>query len=261
MKSAILLGDFHCGSYYGLTPPKWRSGYNKKLSKLQGVMYDFYLETISDMTKRCKPSIVLLNGDMIDGRGKKGGGSEQIVTDEIKQIDMAIESCADMEAITGCKKYEVTYGTGYHTGDVNDFEDILAKELGVEARGNSYFKLNKKTFHAVHHSGRSGVPGAYGLDAIMKASVQARLDVQKGEVPFCDVEVRSHVHYYRMDQNSMVTCLQLPALQFPGTKYGRRCTGEYDVGMVQVVVLDSGQVQVYPYFLQGVSKPKVIEYA
>ena len=128
---AILLGDYHCGHCVGLTPPKWQwratAGHTRrdKIATIQAEQWAWYAATI----KRIGPvDLVLANGDLIDGSGHRSGGTEQITTDRQEQTDMAVECLRAIKA----RQYVMTYGTAYHTGDEEDFEDHIAERMDAQ---------------------------------------------------------------------------------------------------------------------------------
>lgn len=199
-----------------------------------------------------KPEIILINGDAIDGPGHKNRGSEQIVTAEDRQVDMAVEVIEFMMKAIGCKNVVMTYGTGYHVGNVIDFEELIASRVGAIIKNDVVFEVGGVNFHARHHVGRTGVPGAYGLNAVGKEAVSYRLDQVVGDRPDAKVFIRSHNHYKRCDSTSSHTLVQLPALEWPNTKFGRRCpVGVYDMGMAVAHVDNNGEVTIQFNLLKG----------
>ena len=86
MKRFVVISDLHCGHRVGITPEQYQHG--KKFIDAQKEMWGIYKETI----KKLQPIDLLgVNGDAIDGHGKRSGGSELIITDIDEQCDMAIE--------------------------------------------------------------------------------------------------------------------------------------------------------------------------
>jgi hypothetical protein len=73
---------------------------------------------------------VFCNGDMIDGRGKKNGGVELITTNLEEQSDIAIKALRRLIVISKSDpKCYFTRGTPYHTGESEDWENIIAKDF------------------------------------------------------------------------------------------------------------------------------------
>ena len=133
-KRALIISDLHCGHIVGLTPPGWQwkvksdSPNIAKYGKIQGVLWNKYRKMISSL----KPiDVLIVNGDAIDGKGKKSGSTEQITSDRQEQCLMATRCIQEIAA----PKVYLTYGTGYHTGDDEDFENEIVdhvKKMGTK---------------------------------------------------------------------------------------------------------------------------------
>jgi hypothetical protein len=187
-------------------------------------------EWYKPLVKRLKPHIVIVNGDAIDGDGKKSGGTEQLTTDRLKQCKMAVKA---LKAIPGKPKFFMSYGTGYHTGDDEDFENIIADDIGaVKIGAEDTIDVNGLHINYRHHIGRSGIPHGRHT-AVAKEKLWNQIWAERGEYPKADVIIRSHVHYYNYAGGPGWLGMTTPALQGYGSKYGaRRMTGTVDVGLV-----------------------------
>ena len=86
-KRVVAMGDLHCGHRVGLTPPKWQSAIKgNKYHKIQVELWEEYKNII----KHLQPiDALIVNGDCIDGRGERSGGTELISTNRQEQINMA----------------------------------------------------------------------------------------------------------------------------------------------------------------------------
>lgn len=240
MKNMLAVGDIHAGHYTGLTPPGW--WFNKiphadlaflqrknKIHDYQKSVWEWFKGELKAMGKI---DICICNGDAIDGMGKKSGGSEQITTDMNQQVQMAKVVLEEIDA----KKYIFTYGTGYHTGDVSDAEDLLAEYFKAKIGAHEWVDIEGVIFDIKHHIGSSGIP--YGRHtAIAKEKLWNHLWNEHEEQPRADVILRSHVHYHSYSGGTNWMGMTLPALQGYGSKYGaRRCNGKVDLGMVNFKV-------------------------
>ena len=121
-------GDFHDGHFAGLTPP----GRHYALDGARGAIGVLQRETwgwFDNEINRLKPfDGASLMGDLIDGDGAASGGTELITTDRNEQVEMA---CKVVETI-GAKHNRFVYGTAYHTGKHEDFENQIAQRFGAE---------------------------------------------------------------------------------------------------------------------------------
>lgn len=231
MKRLVIISDLHSGHQSGLTHPDFDAcpssqGHRRELYKLRRRCWDFYKGKIDAL----KPiDVLLVNGDVIDGKGGRSGGTELITSDRTEQIDMASEAikCAEAGTIV------MSFGTPYHTGDLEDWEQQVAKN--VDARkigGHDWIDINGLIFDYRHYIGSSSVP--YGRHTqIAKERVWNLLWAEHDEYPKSDVIVRSHVHYFRVAIEFGWMGVVTPALQFYGTKYGtRKISGTVDFGLL-----------------------------
>ena len=225
-KRVLVISDQHCGHDLGLTHPSDDFDDGTTHYLVRRTIWEWY----KPLVKRLKPHIVIVNGDAIDGDGKKSGGTEQLTTDRIKQCKMAVKT---LKVIPGKPKFFMSYGTGYHTGDDEDFEDIIAREIEAQKIGaEDTIDVNGLLINYRHHIGRSGIPHGRHT-AIAKERLWNLIWAERKEYPKADVLIRSHVHYYDFDGDFDWLGMTTPALQGYGSKYGgRKCTGTVDVGLV-----------------------------
>jgi len=109
----LVLSDLHCGHRAGLTPPQHQLNIASKWGKLQKEVWDWFERTVENL----KPiTHCFVMGDIIDGKGDRSGGTEQITTDRNVQIEMACEALSLVQASV----YTMVYGTPYHTGSGED---------------------------------------------------------------------------------------------------------------------------------------------
>jgi len=218
--------DSHCGHRVGLTPPQYqsRSGFGK-WEQVQAELWQFYIEKLDQW----KPfDIALLNGDLIDGKGQKSGGSELTTADRLKQAEIAYTAFREI----GAKKYRFTYGTPYHAGTDEDFEQKIVDEFiksGVDAdiNGHGFYEINGRNIDMKHKIAN----GMHHTRATpMLKEIDANMFWFMAEVePLADVVIRSHVHKslgtYQDGKFGFIT----PALMGLGDKYGSRQCGNVTV--------------------------------
>ena len=233
-KRLVVIADLHSGSCVGLTHPDWQSSHvmndrtkRNKYSLLQRQCWDFYYKTIMSL----KPiDILMINGDCIEGKDEKGGGTELIVTDRQDQAEMA----ADAIKICSADKIFMTYGTPYHVSSSGeDFENLVKEYVKAERIGShEWLDINGKVFDFKHKVGSSGLPHTR-FTAIAREKLWSVMWAERKEQPSSDVVVRSHVHYFEAVMNKDFLGITTPALQAMGTKYGgRQCTGTIDFGLL-----------------------------
>jgi hypothetical protein len=239
MKRILVLADLHCGHLVGLTAPHWQTdspdsdGRTKrgKFAPIQREAWDWYVKNV---TAGGPYDLVVVNGDAIDGRGDRSGGNEQITTDRQEQVDMAC--VAIRKALIGKPKLVMTYGTGYHTGNEEDWENDIAKELQAEKIGShEWVESSGVVFDFKHFISGSQTPMGRTA-ALERAAIWNMLWADQEYTPRADVLVRSHVHYckYAGDATTQPYLrLTTPALQAMGTRFGsRKCEGLVTFGFV-----------------------------
>ena len=229
-KRVLVLSDFHSGHVLGLTHPSYDYTTGHKTQTAHYQVRRTIWEWYKDKVKRLKPDIVIFNGDAIDGKGEKSGGTELLTLDRDEQCEMAI---AALQAIPRRPKLFMSYGTPYHSGINEDWEDIIAREMEAEKIGaEDTVDVNGLLINYRHHIGRSSIPHGRHT-AVAKEKLWNAIWAERGEYPRADVIVRSHVHYYNYAGGPSWLGMTTPALQGYGSKFGaRRVTGTVDVGMV-----------------------------
>jgi hypothetical protein len=223
----VIMSDLHCGHRVGITPPSWRIRQGSRYFVPQEEMWRQYTLTL-DMLKPIDK--LICNGDAIDGDGGKSGGVELIVTDRLEQAAMAVEVIEYAQA----KKHAFIYGTGYHTGLVEDFEDEIAKHFLAPISGQEQYNINGTIIDCKHKIGNSSIPHGKGT-AISKERLWNVIWAEHEEQEKADIIIRSHVHYYWACEESTWLGIITPALQGQGTKFGsRQCSGHVDFGLVWI---------------------------
>ena len=234
MKKIAIISDLHCGHRAGLTPPKYQyQPERSKYGEAQKSIYEQYLAAI----ERWSPvDVLIVNGDAIDGKGDRTGGSELITSDRDEQVEMAYEAITAWKAPT----IIMTYGTGYHTGKEEDWEAVLCSELNAEIHAHVWPEIDGVIFDVKHFAPGSVVPyGRYTGPA--RSRVWNLLWNERELQPKARVFIRSHVHAFTHSGDSRHLVMTTPALQAPSTKYGaRQCEGTVDCGFV-VFTCDEGK--------------------
>lgn len=242
----LVISDLHCGHRAGLTPPRWQmrppekeSQWTKreKYAAIQREAWSWYSKNVR---AHGPYGLVVCNGDAIDGRGERSGGTELITGDREEQCDMA-ETCIQ-RAMSKGTKLVMTYGTAYHTGAEEDWEGRIAANLRAEKIGShEWIETHGIVFDFKHHIGSSSVPHGRHT-AISRDALWNALWAERGLQPKSDVIVRSHVHFFQYCGDATLGLrLTTPGLQTMGSKYGsRRCSGLVDFGFVVFDVDKSG---------------------
>jgi len=247
-KRVVVISDLHCDHRVGLTPPTWQIVDNKiyrHFLTFEKEVWRFYKDTI----KEIQPiDILVVNGDCIDGKGERSGGTELLEADRNIQCDIAAE------CISICKAKEIVmvHGTPYHVGVTEDFERNVAEKVNAKKiGGHEWLDVNGTIFDFKHHIGSSTIPHGRAT-AILRDQLWNDLWSLDDGQPKADILVRSHVHYhvYAGDPSHLV--MTTPALMGYGSKYGiRKCSGKVDIGLVHFDVDNKGGYTWGSHILKG----------
>jgi hypothetical protein len=245
-KRVVIISDKHCGHRAGLTPPSFWSKVSggshqmisEKFYKVQVALWNAFKGMIK---RRGKIDILIVNGDSIDGRGEKSGSTELLYVDRNIQTQMAVDCIKEVNADT----ILMTRGTGYHTGNREEYEDNIADKVGAKKiEDHAWYDINGVIFDVRHFVGSSGIP--HGRSTAIKKSVlwntiwSERNEQPRGE-PGKIVVIRSHVHYFDYNGNADYLAIITPALQGMGSKFGAKiCEGTVDFGLIYFDIEDDG---------------------
>jgi len=227
-KRGLVISDLHCGHKIGFTPPRYdyETEYNMNLFQTRRMIWDW---THKEAKKRGPYDFMIVNGDCIDGRGEKSGSTELLTVDRLVQCNMAAEAIRSFKV----PKIFMSYGTGYHTGTLEDLEDIIADKIGAaKIGGEDNLDVNGCIINYRHHISRSSIPHGRHT-AVAKERLWNVMWAMRSEYPQAQIILRSHVHYHSYAGGPGWVAMVTPALQNYGSKYGSRIvTGEVDIGFV-----------------------------
>ena len=247
MKRLLVISDLHCGHRGGLTPPSWQ--YNQyddenvrgKFGKLQSTVWGWYKKTVEGIGH---VDMLICNGDAVDGKGTRSGGTELLTSDRNEQCEIAAECLNLIDA----KKTLLIKGTPYHVGSEEDWEDNLADKVNATDVGyHEWVDAEGVILDFKHKVGGSSVPYSRGT-APARDALWNTLWHERGLQEKADVIVRSHVHYHVYGGDGRTLWLTTPALQ-AWSKYGTaQCNGTIDLG-VTLFTCDKGEYKWYTKLL------------
>ena len=252
MRRIVIISDMHCGSRAGLTPPDWMypehcaDHERETFARNQRLTWAWFSRTID----RLRPiDYLFVNGDAIDGKGDRSGGTEQLESDRSKQAEIASEIIRFIAA----PKIVMIYGTPYHVGNEEDWERLVANDVNAgKIGGHEWVEVNGVVFDLKHKVGGSQIPHGRYTAVAREALWNLVWSTQDGQ-PKADVIVRSHVHYFAHCGNSSTLAIVTPALQGWGSKFGvRECAGTVDIGFLHFDVRGKGDYDWHAHIL----KPK-----
>jgi len=240
MKRLLIIADTHTNHQLGLTPPEYQNIFYKEI---QSIGWNFYSKTVKELNA----DAVLFNGDIID-LANFHDKTEFITTNTEHARQMAIEVIYEIPNINNIEKIFIR-GTGVHTKQNEEQEDLIAENFDCVAYDSKKFKINGTIIHARHTSSKGGT--AYGSVTPLQRSavIQILNDISKNQVK-ADLYIRSHCHDFNIVQRSLFTAMTTPALQFAGSTYGRGLTGFYDFGISWIDFDDEGNFNIYHKILK-----------
>lgn len=235
MKTLVIISDTHCGSIYGLTPPEYQSKNSPHHQSLQKEAWRAY----RSLTMRwADPDVLLVNGDLIEGRQERQGGAELLTNDRNIQCDMAMRAISSWNA----KDILISYGTAYHVGDeAEDFEYTIAKQLKARIEGRLFFELEGLTFDVRHKVGHSSVMTGRA-NGLLREIMWNLIKEADGNWHKTDVIIRSHTHYHIWVESNKKIAFTTPALQLSRGRYGsRELSGTTHWGAIRLTI-HNGQI-------------------
>ena len=235
--------DVHGGHRAGLTPAGYQDALDGAFpffARLQRETWKWFADEVDALKPFHAAAWV---GDMIDGRGEKSGGTELITPDRNTQLNIA----ESVVGYVGAETNRFVRGTGYHTGNVEDFEDNLASRFDAKISDQAWIRKHGVTFHLKHHIGSTSTPYGKGTP-LMKDMLWSLLWAEMEAQPKANIFLRGHTHrYLGIDdvgpRGEIRQGYCLPALQAAATKFGaRRCSGIVHFGFMHFDIYPDGRV-------------------
>lgn len=234
-----VITDTHAGAKAGLVPPRYQS---EDMGPLPPYMWDWYATTLGNLPQA---DIVLHNGDMTDGEGKKG-------TVGLFETDVRIQgqiAAAVIKAANG-KKYRLVRGTPFHTDSVTAYEDYVADLLTAPIADEQYLLVNGVRIGCRHVVSKSNTP--YGQETLLsKERHRDFLDSVRTESEDARLIIRGHVHSYQYIDDGRHAAMIAPCMKWPDSDpFGRtQRPFHYDIGFVDILIEADGEIRLRPYFL------------
>lgn len=235
-KRLLVVADTHCGVGTGLTAPEYYDPFYKDINR---VGWEYYANKVNELN----PDIVLCNGDLVDGPGRKDS-ADHITTDMGKQVKMAIRVLEEIKKVNPKVKFIFTRGSGYHVKTDTEHEDYIAAHFEEPIKDSVKFDINGLLIHARHVTGKGGTVYS-SMTSFQRSSIVTMLNDVFENKESASLYIRSHIHELNVIRRSGFTGLTTPCMQFKGSTYGRNCTGFYDYGLSWVDIVNGTDYQVY----------------
>lgn len=228
MKYIFFGSDTHCGSLTGLTPPEHNIAVSKKEVELYKLyqtrfrLWNWFINEVNTTIRSLnifKFDAAMWNGDLIDGQGKKTGGTELLTSDRNRQVEIAKSVVANVPA----NERFFTFGSPYHTGNEEDFEENIAKSFNAQIDSIGNYNINDLQVNMKHHIANTNSVSSR-FTALSGAQIRQLLWDLQMQQKRANLIIRSHVHRCAFvgDPASNFQGWTTPSLQGIGGKYGSR---------------------------------------
>lgn len=235
-KKIVILSDTHAGSEFAPYPERLLPA---DASLHLGTRYmNECFEHAKEEIGKC--DLVILNGDLIDGRQKKSGGLGLYTPHLRGQVEAAIELLAPITA--KAKRVMRVLGTPYHD-DEHDPLGLLDSELGIdsddvddvfdlELRGSGILNVtHHPSFKFEHKGGGMSKTAFYNL-----------VNAARRKAPRARWIVESHLHFYAQFEDADVRVTACPCWQLP-TPWARKINRRRFVSDIGCIVMEHDPTQ------------------
>ena len=186
-KRILVVNDMHVGSTMGIMPDKVEldDGNTVYANKLQRELYSNWRKMIDDIGH---VDVCICNGDLCDGINYIEDGNGLWTVDKDIQVQTAAELLKDIKA----DNYHGLCGSGYHTGNKYNLDEMVMKELEGTFDMECVLNYEDVVFHVRHETGFTSVPYTRS-NPLNKDMVNTILE--REEYGHIDVFLRAHTHY------------------------------------------------------------------
>lgn len=208
MKTICFLGDTHYGGKTALWP---ESNLPADVKKYAGTRYlnkclDHFIESTPDTI-----DLLVLMGDLIDGKQRKSDGVGVFTADLGEQVDGAIEGLRPL--LLKSKRICRVWGTPYH----EEFHNALAafdREFDIKTVDQVLdIDIDGQILNVAHHPSSGAV--LYQGTAVDKEALWSSIAAYEKSVPDARWIIRAHKHNYIMQETRFRTVAITPCWQLP----------------------------------------------
>lgn len=198
-------GDVHCGSVVGLWPVD-----DLPAKKFVGIRY--LMDCYEDMVRWMPPlDLLVLTGDLIDGKQYKSSGVGVLTTDVGEQADAAAKVLKKLAS--KAKRIYRVWGTPYHeTHDavLKIVDEALKVHLTQQVIN---LELPTGILNLAHHP--AGGASIYQGTVVDREALWSEIAAYEGKVPDPRFIIRGHKHTYFLQETATRTICLLPCWQLP----------------------------------------------
>jgi hypothetical protein len=211
IETALVIGDMHDGSRFGLAPPSW---WSKRTQFMSEWLWKCWMHMIDWLPPEI--DLLVLNGDLIEGQQKRGDSVGLYTADLSEQTDMAIETLEPLAK--KCKRIIRVGGTAYHEGFHGNLK-ALDKHFGIDCPKDPrdhisrYIKLaDGAVMHVAHHPG--GGSTLYKGTNMDRELLWSKIAAKCHAIPDANILIRNHLHFYGCLADAQKMIIQNPCWQW-----------------------------------------------
>jgi hypothetical protein len=214
-----VVSDLHTGSHLGLWHPSLKNPYGETANMNAGQrwLYECWRD-LYKLAKQRRPSVLVVNGDLLDGEGRKSMGTEQYSTITAAQQKAAIKLLEPFADIVD--EVVVLVGTPYHDGVNGSDVEAVATALGAVPRpGNKDWHSHENldldvdgvTINFNHEIAIAS--SFYRATPYWREMMFAAMAELAGAYPHAKCIVRSHAHSWVHVENVSQHVIGTPCFQ------------------------------------------------
>ena len=235
---ALVVSDMHVGSVFGVWNKSYPIGNSTFTNPVQKVLFQYWVD-LCTFLHRWKPTILLLNGDLIEGPNYRYGGRYLTTASMTEQAECAL-SLLRMMPIRGIEVY-VIGGGDYSRSEFIDSHQMIVESLRGEFCDDQLF-LDAKG-HTIHLSHGSSTAFVYYEQVLAREGMFADQTSVAGQTPDVEILLRAHWHKWIHIQRAWKDDADRHIIVGPGFQGQDECMAKRsplrlvpDVGVVQLSI-------------------------
>jgi len=223
-ESIGIQADLHCGSQWGIMPPKWtppKRGGEMRANVGQAWLWKWWMWQAHAWRDVLGGDLdlLVLNADIIDGKQYKAQAIGIITADLTEQADIAYHVVSAFCDVVKPTKIVRTTGTAYHEPADNPM-GVLDEKLGIKTALDD-ISLDLGEGRAMHVQHDPGCGGAIYKGTVIDREILWSIIAESlKKAPASTHIVRSHLHYGHIMMTHGKTFVLTPCWQLQ-TRYAR----------------------------------------
>jgi len=261
-ESIGVVADLHCGSRWGLFPPRWSNVRQNVGQRYLWRWWLWHVEKWKEILGGKPLDLLVVNGDLIEGKQPRSRSTGLVTADLQEQAEIGALCLKPLVDALRPRKRVRTTGTDYHEGPDNPLPSVDEK-FGFRVVDELNVNLERGVLQAQHNPGSCGA--IYKGTIIDREILWSVIAAALQKAPDATFIVRSHLHYFHMMQTHSKTFILTPCWQLQ-TRYARKNRYRWtpDVGAV-LLVRDDTAYGGYRVHVKQVPLPsyerKAVDYA